>query len=106
MGRFSRREMIAVAMLHKLYGATDGQAQQWRSLALIVQEAEDIDALIFAIKRQWIDFELGGRSVCLTEKGCRVALRHLMVNVRFAPPIGRSGGTGGRLRRADSVEKV
>jgi hypothetical protein len=73
MSRLSKHEMVAVAMLIKLYAATGGRPQQWRAVDLILQKAEHVDALRLAIERGWIEVARGGHSVCLTERGVRVA---------------------------------
>jgi len=68
----TKLEITALGMLHRLSNATDGQPQ-WRALDLIVHTAEDINALKLAVKHGWIDLTPDARSVCLTEKGCRIA---------------------------------
>jgi hypothetical protein len=69
----TKREIAALGMLHTLANATEGQSQQWRALDLIVQKPEQVTALQFAVKRGWILFSPSAHSVCLTNKGCRLA---------------------------------
>jgi hypothetical protein len=69
----TKREIAALGMLQRLAHATDGRPEQWSPLDLIVQKPEHVHVLQFAIKRGWILFSPSASSVCLTDKGCRLA---------------------------------
>jgi hypothetical protein len=64
----SDTETLALQLL-RLYDATDGLPQQWRTLEEL--EAPIMDAIIYAITRGWVIVE-AGNSICLTDAGRRL----------------------------------
>jgi hypothetical protein len=71
-GSPSRREIMALAMVHKLYQATCGNLIQWRSVTVLATKPEHVDALQVAVLRGWIELSPDGHNVCLTAKGHRL----------------------------------
>ena len=66
----SEMERLARHIVASLYNATDGQPQQWRSLAGISETAETKATVQLAVDRGWLLIE-GGHSICLTDAGRR-----------------------------------
>jgi hypothetical protein len=64
----SDTETLALQLL-RLYDATDGLPQQWRTLEEL--EAPIMDAIMYAITRGWVIVE-AGNSICLTDAGRRL----------------------------------
>ena len=64
----SDTETLALQLL-RLYDATDGLPQQWRTLEEL--EAPIMDAIMYAITRGWVTVE-AGNSICLTDAGRRL----------------------------------
>ena len=74
MARPDELATTAMRMMQTLFDSTGGQLD-WRSIDLVVSEAEHDEALEYAIGQQWMEMSRGLEWVRLTAEGRRVLIR-------------------------------
>jgi hypothetical protein len=70
-GRLALHREEARKLVKALYEATEGKAQQWRTIIGLSAKQSAVD---YAVEKGWILVE-GGHSVCLTEQGTALIRR-------------------------------
>ena len=69
--KISAVEKAAVRIMRKLYEATCGQPQRWKSLGNLGVVKADAAGIAYAVERDWLIISGGFHSVSLTEAGRR-----------------------------------